>query len=111
MSVVINVDDGLARRLQGAAANQNTSVEKLAITILDDAVSNNDDPWGGRNQRRLALIRKSTRGELTTSEQAELDELQAYLDEKFESFDRGLLDQLDEMKAAVTSFSDVQSDG
>ncbi|HUG68590.1 MAG TPA: hypothetical protein VMM76_12625 [Pirellulaceae bacterium] len=104
MSVVINVDDGLARRLQTVAANQNTSVEELAIAILDDAVSKGDEEWGSRNQRRLELIRKSARGELTTHEQAELDQLQNWLDEKFESFDRGLMDQLDEMKQAVAYY-------
>ncbi len=109
MSVVINVDDGLARRLQNAAKNQNTSMEVLAIAILDGAVSKGDDEWGNRNQRRLELIRKSTRGELTTVEIAELNELQNWLDEQFESFDRGLMNQLDETKRSVASFATEQS--
>lgn len=103
MSVVIKVHDDLARRLQSEAGSRNLSVENLAIRILDDAVpaSGTDADWGKRNKRRLELIRKSTRSELAEQEQAELDELQSVLDERFESFDRGLFAQLDEMKQTV----------
>jgi hypothetical protein len=38
MSVVINVHDDLARRLQVEAAHRRVPVEVLATTILDDAV-------------------------------------------------------------------------
>ena len=95
MSVVVNVHDELAHRLQAEAANRSLSVEELAIAILDAAVSspNGDSAdCGKRNRRRLELIRKSTRCELTEPEQAELDQLQSGLDEQFESFDAGLLD-------------------
>jgi len=111
MSVVINVHDDLARRLQSEAASRNVSVQHLAIDILDDAVpvSETDPDWGKRNKRRLELIRKSTRSELTGQEQAELDELQSGLDERFESFDRGLFEQLDEMKQAVACLRPGQS--
>ena len=93
MSVVINVHDDLARRLEAEAASQHVPVEVLATTILDSAVPpfKADQDWGQRNRRRLELIRKSTRSELTSGEQAELDQLQSRLDEQFESFDAGLL--------------------
>lgn len=110
MSVLIKVGDDLARWLQAEAAVKNTSIEELANTILENARPNERE-WGTRNQRRLTLIRKSSRDELTEVEQSELDELQAWLDERFESFDRGLLDQLGEMKAVVPSLSNGQSDG
>ncbi len=88
MSVVINVHDDLARRLQAEAASRRVSVEQLAITILDGAVPppENDQDRGERNRRRLELIPKSTHCEITDREQAELDELQSWLDEQFESF-------------------------
>jgi hypothetical protein len=64
-----------------------------------------DEPWGRRNQRRLELIRKSTRSPLSPEEQAHLDQLQGWLDERFQPFDAGLLKQLDEMKEAIASLS------
>jgi predicted transcriptional regulator len=103
MSIMINVQDDLAQRLQAVAKNQRVSVQELAITILDNAVPPvpQEESWGKRNQRRLELIRKSTRGHLSGQEQAQLDQLQAWLDAIFQPFDAGLLKQLDEMKQAV----------
>jgi hypothetical protein len=109
---MINVHDDLAQRLQAAARNQSLSVQELAITILDDAVPPvaQDENWGKRNQRRLDLIRKSIQGELSEPEQVELDELQGWLDARFQPFDAGLLKQLDDMKQAVAQLSHEQSD-
>jgi hypothetical protein len=111
MSVMINVHDDLAQRLQAVAKNQSVSVQDLAITILDDAVPAvpREESWATRNQRRLELIRKSTRSHLSEQEQAQLDELQGWLDAKFQPFDAGLLKQLDDMKAAVAQLSHGQS--
>lgn len=85
-------------------------MEELATTILENAVSRSaaDEDWGPRNQRRVELIRKSTRCELTQHEQAELDELQSCLEERFERFDRGLLTQLAEIKQAIQHLSAEQ---
>lgn len=93
MTLAIYVYDNLAQRLQQEAKNQSVSVDELAVKILDQAVPNTsgDEDWGKRNQRRLELIRQSTRGELSKQEQAELDQLQGWLDERFESFDAGFL--------------------
>jgi hypothetical protein len=112
MSIMINVHDDLAQRLQAAAQNQSVSVQELAITILDDAVppALQDENWGKRNQRRLDLIRKSMRGDLSEPEQAQLDELQGWLDARFQPFDAGLLKQLDDMKQAVAQLSHEHSD-
>ena len=111
MSVVINVHDDLARRLQAEAAYRKVPVEVLATTILDGAVPRvrMDRDWGQLNRRRLELIRKSTRCELTELEQAELDQLQGFLDEEFDSFDAGLLNQLDEMRQSIQRLSAEQS--
>jgi len=112
MSIIINVHDDLAQRLQAVAKNQNVSVQELATTILDDAVppGPQDENWGKSNQRRLELIRQSTRGELSEQEQAQLDQLQGWLDTQFQPFDAGLLKQLADMKQAVAHLSHEQSD-
>ena len=103
MTITIQLPDELAQRLQTEASRQKITVEELANKILEVSISNQpDDGWGQRNQRRLELIRKSTRGELTQQEQRELNELQTQLDESFKKFDNGLLQQLDEMKKAIT---------
>jgi hypothetical protein len=111
MPVMINVHGDLARRLKTEAELRSLSVEDLAITILDHAIPKlpteepGDDDWGIHNRRRFELIQKSTRNELTIQEQAELDELQSSLDERFESFDVGILARLDEMKRSVAAAS------
>ena len=107
MSVMINVHDDLARRLQVEANHRGVTVEELAIAILECAApdSNGGKERGQRNQRRLALIRKSSQSALSEHEQAELDQLQSWLDERFESFDAGLLDYAREMKQAVARLS------
>ncbi|MFO7901100.1 MAG: hypothetical protein ACQESR_23495 [Planctomycetota bacterium] len=112
MAVVINLDEELARRLQAEAASRRVSVEQLATRILEKAVPPRhvDDDLSQRNQRRLDLIRKSTRCELTRDERAELDQLQSWFDEEFEDFDAGLLGQLHEMRQTVTRLSAEQSD-
>jgi hypothetical protein len=108
---MIHVREDLAQRLQAEAKNRSVSVEELALTILDGAVPPvpQDPGWGKRNQRRLELIRKSTRCPLSEQEQAELDQLQGWLDETFQSFDAGLLKQLHDMKQAVAQLSSEAS--
>ena len=123
MSILIHVHDDLARRLQYEAEQRKLPVEQLAITILDGAVPQRqaneappgqaneappgqaDEAWGARNRRRLDLIRKSTRGQLTDQEQQELDGLQSWLDEHFDSFDAALLKRLDGMKQDIARSS------
>ncbi len=78
-----------------------STVEELAVTILDRAVARGHDPWSEQNQRRLALIRQSIRQSLTAGEQQELDDLQAALNVRFEDFDAALKAQLELMHSAV----------
>jgi hypothetical protein len=100
MSLTITFPSDLAQRLQTEASQRQVSVEELAATILDRAVPYTD-AWSGQNQRRLALIRKSIRESLTSTEQKELDALQATLDARFDNFDAALKSQLDLMRSAV----------
>ena len=101
MSVTITFQNDLAQRLETEALQRHVSVEELATTILDRAVSSTHAAWGQHNQRRLTLIRKSIQQLLTTQEQQELDTLQAALDVRFDDFDAALKSQLDHMHSAV----------
>ena len=62
--------------------------------------------WEMRNERRLALIRKSLSQELTPGEEAELLQLQAELEKRLESQDDRLLGALARMKRAVQQLPD-----
>lgn len=101
MSITITFQNDLAQRLESEALQRHVSVEELAVTILDQAVSRTHAAWGEQNQRRLTLIRKSLRQSLTTEDQRELDSLQAVLDVRFEDFDAALETQIDVMYSAV----------
>ncbi|MBM83267.1 MAG: hypothetical protein CMJ78_22120 [Planctomycetaceae bacterium] len=58
MSVLINLNEDLARRLQDLADDQDTSVEELAISLLDDAVA--EVPLAEMTETDLLL--QATRG-------------------------------------------------
>ena len=105
MSLMIYVADELAQRLHAEAANQQLSPEALALAILDDVVPQPaGNSWGSQNQRRVELIRKSSRCELTPVERAELDQLQGWLDKRFAEFDTGLHQQLSAWKQLAAQF-------
>ena len=80
MSITITFQNDLAQRLETEARQRQASVEELATTILDRAVTRTPPAWGEQNQRRLTLIRTSIRRSLTAEEQQELDTLQAALE-------------------------------
>ncbi len=101
MTLTITVQNELAQRLESAALQRNVSVEELATSILDRAVSRPDDNWSEKNQRRLCLIRKSVQQTLCDEEQLELDELQSQFDLQFEEFDESLKSQLEFMRSFV----------
>ncbi len=62
--------------------------------------------WEMRNERRLALIRRSLSEELTPGEEADLRQLQADLEKRLESQDERLLGALARMKRAVQQLPD-----
>ena len=101
MSITITFQDDLAQRIESEAKEQRVSIEELATTILDLAITRTHDSWREQNQRRLTLIRKSLRQSLTAVEQQELDTLQATLDARFEDFDAALKAQLGIMQSAI----------
>ena len=101
MSITITFQTDLAQRLESEAMQRHVSVEELATTILDRAVTRTYADWSEQNRRRLKLIRTSVQQSLTVEEQQELDTLQAALDVRFEDFDLALKSQLDLMHSAV----------
>ena len=79
------------------------SIEELSDRLLTEAVQRIElsSRWGARNQRCIELIRKSTSVNLSSREQAELDELQAELHERMEAMDQQLLNNLFDLENAV----------
>ena len=112
MVVILAIDEPLASRLQAKAAARQVSLEEFARVLLDEALQQMDDSdaWEVQNQRRIALIRKSSVEALTEAEQAELQSLQDATDQRLEVRDRELLAQLDRFKHAVAQLpSDIET--
>ena len=110
MSLTITLEDELSEQLEREAMLRQVSAEEFAESLLTEAVARNSARWGERNQRRLALIRKSLRESLTGDEQQQLDELQASLDVRFQDFDEQLHHQLDVVRSALPSPVDVSGE-
>ena len=114
MVITLAIDEPLASRLQAKAAARQVSPEEFARALLDEALQQMDDSdaWEVQNQRRIALIRKSSVEALTEAEQAELQSLQDATDRWLEVRDRELLAQLDRFKHAVAQLpSDTETTG
>ena len=81
MATAIPLDDALASQLRSEATARRLSVEEFGRRLLAEALHHIEasSHWSARNQRRIELIRKSTKVQLTPAEQTELDELQAEL--------------------------------
>ena len=103
MAVTLNIDETLADQLRKQAATRHLSLEAFAARLLGEAVEKLEalEPGEPDNQRRVALIRKSTTTGLSAEEEAELELLQADLDQRLESMDDQLLANLDRMQQAV----------
>ncbi len=108
MSVTIVLNDSLADQLRAQAGIEQQPVEAFAHDLLADAVRQRSlsAVRDRRNQRRVELIRKSTRRGLSTEEQAELSILQAELDERLGHWDDQLLTELSGLEQAVESLRD-----
>lgn len=102
MTVTIQLNDALATQLQQKAAAHQLSLEEFAVRLLDGALGRlADDEWTERNRRRLELIRKSCAGSLSAEEQAELQALQAELDQRLEPLDDQLLGTLQHGQSTI----------
>ena len=103
MSVTIVLNDRLADELRAQARVEQQPVEALAQELLAEAVRQRGlaAAWDRRNQRRVETIRKSTRRGLSVEEQAELDSLQADVDERLGHWDDELFEQLSDLEQAA----------
>jgi hypothetical protein len=96
MSVTISLDTELANKLSRQAQGHQSTLQEWTVRILKDAVENPDagSSWSSLNIRRLALIAKEYKSELTTDEQLELEALQDVAARACEPQDRKLLEKL-----------------
>jgi hypothetical protein len=103
MPVTIQLNDTLAAQLQEKAAAHRLSLQEFTVNLLDGALGqlDADGEWAVQNQRRLDLIHKSYTSSLSCQEQAELQGLQAALDQRLEPLDDRLLDTLRQWQSAA----------
>lgn len=111
MTRTITLDDVLVGQLQQHAAAQQLSLEAFAVQLLREAVAQRVETtrWAQGNQRRLALIRQSVMTPLSREEAAELEALQATLDQRLTPMDDQLLAGLAGMQEAVEALPDEAS--
>ena len=107
MTLTITLDAVLTVQLRKQAAARHLTLEELTVYLLGEAVAQLEDTqqWEQHNQRRLALIRKSSSTPLPAEEARELDALQAALDRRLEPVDDQLLAALERMQHAVDTLS------
>src|SRR5262249_16583736 len=93
MALTITLDEALTTQLRQHAAALQVSLEECAAQLLSAAVTQLADTarWQQHNQRRVALIHKSMTTPLSREEAAELEQLQAALDQRLEPMDEQLL--------------------
>jgi hypothetical protein len=108
MTLTIPLDDALTLQLQQYAADRQLPIEAFAAQLLHEAVMQLADTasWQRRNQRRVALIHKSTTTLLSREEAAELEALQAALDQRLAAMDDQLLTALEGMQHAAQALPD-----
>jgi hypothetical protein len=108
MTLTIPLDDALTAQLRQYAATHQLPIEALAAQLLREAVMQLVDAasWQQHNQRRVALIHKSTTTLLSREEAAELEGLQAALDQRLVPMDDQLLTALAGMQHAAASLPD-----
>lgn len=97
MTLTIHLSDDLIAQLREKALSKHLPAEELAAKLLSNAIAQLDETErkNTQNQRRLALIHKSTSTTLSRAEQAELDSLQSALDRQLDAVDEQLLGTLD----------------
>lgn len=100
MSLTITLDDELVDKLTKSAVARDVSVEEWAVEILRTSTNGAEHrtEWEILNQRRLELIAREYRGEITPEECHELESLQAASARASEPHDLEMLSTLDEVE-------------
>jgi hypothetical protein len=103
MPVTITLDDLLTAQLQQYAVARQLALEALAVQLLRTAAGHltagGDE--AARQQRRLALIRRSVHTPLAPEEAAELAALQDAMDRRLAPVDDVLLGELTRLRQAA----------
>ena len=108
MTLTIPLDEALTSQLRQYAADRQLPIEAFVVQLLHEAVIQLADTacWQQRNERRVALIHKSTTTLLSREEAAELEALQAMLDQRLAAMDDQLLTAMEGMQHAVQALPD-----
>jgi hypothetical protein len=108
MTLTIPLDEVLTAQLRQYAADRQLPIEAFAAQLLHEAVMQLADTtcWQQRNQRRVALIHTSMTTLLSREEAAELEALQAALDQRLAAMDDQLRTALEGMPHAVQALPD-----
>jgi len=103
MPVTVQLNDALAAQLQRKAAARQLSLQEFTLHLLDGALGQIEaaDQWAAQNRRRLHLIHQSCTTGLSAQEQAELQALQAAVDQRLEPIDDGMLHGLEQWQNAA----------
>ena len=101
MSITIDLQDELTRRLQRQADARQMSLQEWVTRVLSRAPEFPDQPeaWRELNARRFQLIHQRHQAGLSAAEEAELIELQATADKWLEPCDRQRLEMLEPYEA------------
>jgi chorismate-pyruvate lyase len=108
MMLTITLDEAMTVQLRQQAAARQVSMEECAMQLLSEAVAQLADTtrWQQYNQRRVALIHKSAITSLSREEAAELEALQAALDQRLTPMDEQLLTVVADMQRTVAALPD-----
>jgi len=109
MTLKVEVSEEAAAKLQAKASLQNADPGSLASRLLTDALEKDDcEGWEIINQKRVELIRASSRRSLTVEEKVELQSLQEAADRLVEAQDGAMYDHLTEFEKAIDEISPQQ---
>jgi len=108
MTLTITLDEAMTVQLRQHAAARQVSMEECATQLLSEAVALLADTtrWQQCNQRRVALIHKSATTSLSREEAAELEALQAALDQRLAPMDEQMLTAVAGMQRTVAALPD-----
>lgn len=90
MGFMLQLPDALAEGLRQQVADEQTSVEELALRLMRDARREHiaEMRWRSQNRRRLELITGQLQAPLTAEEEEEFQQLQSLAHERAAPFDR-----------------------
>jgi hypothetical protein len=109
MNVTISLDEPLAEQLRRQASARALSPEQFAGGLIGRAVARiaEEEAWHESNRRRVELINQSRQRGLTTEESAELDHLQAAVDQRLAPVDQQMLAVAEEFRQLAEKLPDA----